>query len=43
MVAALLHLDESAGAALETVDEMRRGLGQRHDVADSIARHRRVC
>ena len=38
MVAAVLHLDEGAGAALEAVDQMRGGLAHRHDVVDRDAR-----
>ena len=34
MVAALLHLDEGAGAAGEFRDQMGRGLAGRHDVGD---------
>ncbi len=32
VVAAVLHLDEGAGAAAEAVDEMAGGLAHRHDV-----------
>ena len=38
MVAAVLHLDESAGAAGETLDQMRGGLPHRHDVVDDRLR-----
>ena len=34
MVAAVLHLDEGAGAAFETFDQVRGGLPDRHDVVD---------
>src|ERR1700758_4340284 len=34
VIAAILHLDESAGAAGERIDQMRRGLLYRHDVVD---------
>ena len=40
MVAALLDLEEGAGAAGEAVDQMARGLAQRHDVADQHPRRR---
>jgi hypothetical protein len=39
VVAALLHLQERAGPPVEAVDEVRRGLAHRHDVADQRARH----
>ena len=35
MVAAVLHLDEGAGAAVEPVDQMAGGLVHRHDVVDA--------
>ena len=34
MIAALLDLDEGARPALEAVEQMRRGVAQRHDVGD---------
>ena len=34
MIAAVLHLDEGAGAAGKTFDQMRRGFFDRHDVVD---------
>ena len=34
MVAAVLHLHEGARAAVDAVDQMRRGVLHRHDVAD---------
>ena len=42
MVAALLHLDEGAGAAVEAVDERRRRLARApRSVADRDARRQR--
>ena len=38
MVAAVLHLDEGAGARAEAVDQRVRGLAHRHDVVDGHAR-----
>ena len=38
VVAALLHLDEGARAALEPVDQRRRTLAQRREIADRDAR-----
>ena len=38
VVAAVLHLDEGAGAAGETFDQMRRGFFDRHDVVDDRLR-----
>ena len=38
MVAAVLHLDEGAGAAGKTLDQMRGGLLDRHDVVDERLR-----
>ena len=46
MIAALLHLDEGARAALETVDEMRRGLASAammSPTATRAARRRRIA
>src|SRR5262249_16498816 len=37
MIAAVLALQHSTGAALETVDELRRGLAHAHDVVDADA------
>ncbi len=34
VIAAILHLDESAGMCRKSVDQMRRGFLHRHDVAD---------
>ena len=41
MVAAVLHLDEGAGAAGESVDQMGCGFLDRHDVVDDCLW--RVC
>ena len=38
VVAAVLHLDEGAGVALERLDQMRAGLLDRHDVVDDRLR-----
>ena len=38
MIAAVLDLDEGPRAALEAVDQVARGLAQRHDVVDQDAR-----
>ncbi len=37
MVAAVLHLDESAGVAVDMIDRVRRQMFSRHDVADRDA------
>src|SRR5512146_1809935 len=42
VVAALLRLDKGARAVLETVDEMRGGFFERHDVADGDPRRARA-
>ena len=50
MVAAVLHLDEGAGAAVDALDQVAGGLAHRHDVVDlhlvverHAERHRRVA
>ena len=37
MVAALLHLQDGAGAPLQALDRLRRRRARRHDVADQRA------